>query len=81
LTASADLRLEELWRLQDRLVEQRRRRENCALRIAYHERLAGVFRGQSERHERERNRYQRVLLDLYTIGGGEGSETEDGGPM
>jgi hypothetical protein len=81
LTASDQaLRLEDLWALQDRLAEQRRRRENCALRIAYHERLGGVFRDQSERHERERDRYQRVLQDLYTIEGGEGNETEDGGP-
>jgi hypothetical protein len=54
-------RLEEMWRESQRAYGEALRRQNCVEWISYHDRLSRGFRDHSERHERERDRYQRVL--------------------
>jgi hypothetical protein len=58
--------LEALWDSSRRAYELSRRRENCVGWIEYHDHLAGVFRGHSERHARERERYQSILAEMHT---------------
>jgi len=59
-------RVEELWVSSARAYGEARRREICALWVAHHTRLAGVFHGYGNRHARERDRYQRLLADMHT---------------
>ena len=66
--------LQELWAASDRAYERARRREVCAARIEHHERLAEVFRGHVDRHEREQERYHQILQDICAIKRGEGIE-------
>ena len=55
--------VEELWDVSRRAYGEARRREICVEWIAYHDRLARGFRDHSERHARERDRYQALLTE------------------
>jgi hypothetical protein len=56
-------RVEELWELSERAYGETRRREVCAEWIHYHEHLAEVFRSHADHHDREQERYQRILAE------------------
>jgi hypothetical protein len=58
--------VEELWDSSRRVYELSRLRDNCVEWIEYHDHLAGVFRGHSNRHERESHRYQSILAEMHT---------------
>lgn len=58
--------VEDLWDASSRAYGEARRREICVEWITYHDRLSRGFHDHSERHARERDRYQRILADTFT---------------
>ena len=59
--AAEERALRELWAASDRLYEQSQRRHNARLWTQHHKRLREVFQGHADHHEREQERYQRLL--------------------
>ena len=64
-------RFEAAWEASWLSYEQARRRQIVVEWMHHHERLAGVFHGHGDRHERERDHYQRLLADMHTTTEGE----------
>jgi hypothetical protein len=62
-TKAEQERIEVLWGASARAYGQARRREVCVEWVRYHEHLGDVFRSHAERHEREQERYQRLLTE------------------
>jgi hypothetical protein len=66
--------LEQLWEASRCTYEQNRRRENCVAWIQHHDRLSRGYRDHSERHARERDRYQALFMCNHTTKGGNPDE-------